>query len=142
VVASLCLLENFRGKDGRPIDMWPFSTHSCLMSLVYYAREQVNESVLAKYIPDAPHEFAAEIAAKKTPSLAQYHNVSNLVYEFSTDTERLLQRLECLPSRPRTVNVLYRVQEYGYEGGRSHEPFSVTGYAVCIADAGMPRVDA
>jgi hypothetical protein len=136
-IASLCLLEGYRGEEGKPIDMWPFSTYSCLMSLVYYARDEVNQSVLAANIPDDTHSFAEEIATKKTPSLTQYDNVKHIAWEFATQTESLLESLGCFASQPRKVDVLYAVREYGYEGGMPDAPFAVFGYPIWIRDAGI-----
>jgi hypothetical protein len=136
-VASLCLLEGYHGTDGKPIDMWPFSTYSCLMSLVHYARGQVTQSVLGPHIPDRHHGYADKIARQKTPSLTQHDNVKELAWEFATDTERLLTSLGCFASQTRHVDVLYRVREYGYEGGRSDGPFAVFGYPIWVLDAGI-----
>ncbi len=139
--ASLVLMDRFIGEDGKPIDMWArTSGFSALAAIAAYAREQASKTSLVEFLPTEQHPFHKEVVEQKSPSAAveavDDDDWKDLMMTFRDSPDKTLRRMGGLRSRSKVLDVLYRVQEYGYDGGRTEYEFLVFGYIVWAVSAG------
>jgi hypothetical protein len=133
--ATLCLVEDYRGEDSRPISFRQASTYTLLQSLVHYGRSHRLRTRLDNYVPDDPHPNPYAKFDGKPDSLAQYHNVKDHAFEFSRAPAGLLREWGCLVSSGRQIEVLYRIREFGRDGAYAWERVTVFGYPIWITAA-------
>jgi hypothetical protein len=128
----LCLLEDYRGDDERPVSFRQASTYTLLQSLIYYTRSQKLRTLLDEHVPNDPHPNSYARFDGKPASLAEYHNVRDHAYDFATSPVQLLSSWGCLQGSPRRVEVMYRIREFGRESAHSWERVTVFGYPIWI----------
>jgi len=128
----LCLLEDYRGEDERPVSFRNASAYTLLQSLIYYTRSRQTRTLLDDHIPDDPHTNPYARFDDRPASLSEYHNVQSHAYEFATDPVSLLQNWGCLVSPSRRIEVLYRIREWGRESAHGWRRVTVFGYPIWI----------
>ena len=135
--SHLCLLENFRHSDVAAVSFWHTSAYSLLVSLVYYARAEIDASAAAEFVPnDPPQNPYAKFGTASHPySLQEWQNAKEYLYEFIDDPVGLLGRWKCTTSEPRRIETLYRIREWGPESARSGSDISIFGYPLWIRSA-------
>lgn len=130
--AMLCLLEDYRGDDERPVSFRQASTYTLLQSLAHYTRSHQLRTLFDDHVPNDPHPNPYARFDGKPDSLAQYHNVEKFAYDFATNPVALLQSWDCLPGTARTIDVLYRIREFGRDSAHSWQRVTVFGYPIWI----------
>jgi len=133
--AMLCLLEDYRGDDERPVSFRQASTYTLLQSLIYYTRSRQLRTLLDEHVPNDSHPNRYARFDGKPASLAQYHNVHDYAYEFATDPVRLFTSWGCLPGASRSIEVMYRIREFGRDSAHSWSRVTVFGYPIWITAA-------
>jgi hypothetical protein len=135
--SHLCLLENFQHPDVPAINYWRTSAYSLLVSLVYYARAEIDRSAMSKFIGiDPPPNPYAKFGTDSHPySLQEWQNAKDYLYEFIDNPVALLRKWGSEVSAPRRIETLYRVREWGPEAARSGADISIFGYPLWILSA-------
>ncbi len=130
--ARLCMVEDYRDPDDRPVSFRGASTYTLLQSLVHYTRSRPQASLLDSYIPNEPHPNAHASFDGKPDSLQEFHNVKMFCDEFAKRPTPLLQTWGCLIRTPCRIKTLYRIKEWGLEAANSFRSASVFAYPIWI----------
>jgi len=130
--SRLCLVEDFRDVDERPVSFKGASTYTLLQSLIAYTRSRSQTTLLDKYVPNEPHPNPYASFENKPPSSREYHNVKNFCYEFAMNPAALLGSWGCLVRTSCRIETLYRIREWGRDAANSWTTPSVFGYPIWI----------
>jgi len=125
----ICLLEDYRGADGKLFDGSGYSAYTILESLLFALADQIDETVLGKHFQ---RQMGAQSSfAIKSHEDAWWRTSDEQMAAFAKGPFTMLRKMGCTVSRPRRITSLFRVRDIGPEIGDG-TTISIFGYPIFV----------
>jgi len=125
----ICLLEDYRGKDEQLYNGSCESAYSILESILFALGQVLDETVLGEHFSPQSPNSSQEIKSRLD---AWWRTPGKYMAKFVKNPSRMLRKMGCVVSRPRRIDSLFRVRDFGPEIGDNRGTMSIFGYPIFI----------